>query len=234
MSQNISQDKVKLNLARIKKFGNTFEIPINPDAALKYKNGEISELREVLLADGIFSDAKKGLHHTDNELNKAFQTTDTNKIAHIILTEGEIQLTADHRAVEKEQRLRKLVTMIHRQAIDPNTKLPHPATRIEAALEEAKFHLNDNKSVEEQFDEAISKLRPIIPISIEMRKVEVIIPAQYAGKAYGVVSSNSKMLGDTWNADGSWTVKVELPAGMYPEFLDKLNSLTHGEVVVKE
>ena len=233
MASTISQDKIKLNLARIKKFGQTFEINIDPDAALKYKSGEISDLREVLLADNIFSDAKKGMAAPESELQKVFHTSDTNKIADIILKEGEIQATSEHRSEEREKRLKKLITMIHAQAIDSKTGLPHPATRIQAALEEAKVHLDDHKTVEEQFDDVIAKLRPIIPIKIEQKQVNIIIPATYAGKSYQIVNSNSKILSDNWNSDGSWTVKVEIPAGLYPEFLDKLNSLTHGEVVVK-
>ena len=224
----------KLNVARIKKFGNTFEISINPDAAIKYKRGEISDLREVLLADNIFSDAKKGMTVSDDELNKAFQTTDVSKIAHIILTEGEIQATAEHRSAEREQKRKQLIHMISSQAINPKTKLPHPPTRIEAALEEAKVHLEDHKSIEEQFDDIIRKLRPIIPISIEMAELTFTIPATYSGKAYNIVNSNSKILRDNWNSDGSWTVTAEMPAGMKLDFIEKLNSLTHGEVVVKE
>lgn len=222
----------KLNVARIKKFGMNFEIAVDPDAALHYKqNG--GNVDDVLQADGIFTDAKKGLQATDDDLNKVFQTTDTAKIAHIIITEGEIQLTAEHRSEEREQKKRKLINMIHIQAVDPKTKLPHPPNRIEAALEEGKVAIDYNRPIEEQFDDIISKLRPIIPISIEMAQFDVTIPSQYSGKAYGVVNSNAKIMKDTWNGDGSWTVTVEIPAGFKPEFLEKLNALTHGEVVVK-
>ncbi len=234
MSDKISQDKIKINVARLKKFGNTFEINIDPDAAVRYRKGEITDLGEVLLADNIFSDAKKGQIAPNERLQEAFHTTDTTKIAETILNEGEVQATAEHRAEEREQKRRKLISMINKQAIDPKTGLPHPPNRIEAALEEGKIHIDYNRGVEEQFDDIISKLRPIIPISIEKKEVNITIPATYAGKAYGVVSSNSKMLQDTWNSDGSWTVKVEIPAGFYPEFLEKLNSLTHGEVIVEE
>jgi ribosome maturation protein SDO1 len=234
MADTISSDKIKLNLARIKKFGQTFEINVDPDAALKYKCGETEDLREVLLADNVFSDAKKGLVVSESDLEKAFNTTNTNKIAEIILKEGEIQVTSDHRAEEREQKRKKLVTMIHQQAIDSKTGLPHPVTRIEAALEEARVQLDDHKTVEDQFDDVIAKLRPIIPIKIEQKQADITIPAAYAGKSYNIVSSGSKILNDHWNNDGSWTVKVEVPAGLYPDFLDKINSLTHGKVVVKE
>jgi len=222
---------MKLSLARIKKFGQNFEISIDPDAAMKYRAGEVG-IDEVLLVDDIFTDAKKGLKATDNELQKVFQTTDTEKIAEIILKSGEIQSTAEQRSGERDQLKKKLIHLIHQQAIDPTTKLPHPVTRIEAALAEGKVPIDYNKSAEDQFDEVVKKLRPIIPISIEMATLTITIPSQYSGKAYNIVSSGSKILKDTWNGDGSWTVSVELPAGMKPDFVEKLNSLTHGEVSI--
>jgi len=224
----------KLNLARIKKFGETFEISVDPDKALQYKKGYINDLNEVLLADHIFTDAHKGLVASDEELEKVFHTTDSMKIAAIIVKDGEVQLTAEHRSAEREQKRRRLVNMIQQQAIDPKTKLPHPAARIELALEQGKIHLDDHKTVEEQFDDVISRLRPIIPISIEEKEFTVLIPSQYSGKAYNFVKSSGKILKEEWTNSGDWKVRLSLPAGLFQEFLDKLNGLTHGEVVVEE
>lgn len=220
----------KLNLARIKKFGEIFEISVDPDKALQYKKGEINDLREVLLANKIFTDAHKGLTPSQEELEKAFQNTNTEKIAHVIIKEGEIQLTSEHRQQEREQHKKRLINLIHKQAVNPQTGLPHPPTRIEAALEQGKIHLDDHKSVEEQFEGIISKLRPIIPISIEEKEVLLIIPAQYTGKAYNFVKSGAKIKFEEWTNEGSWKVRIIIPAGMYPEFIEKLNGITHGEV----
>ncbi len=223
----------KINVAKIKKFGHNFEISIDPDAALKYKKGEINDLNEVLLATRIFTDAKKGLAAANDKLMEAFKTTDTAKIADLILKSGEIQATAEHRNEEREQQKRKLINLIHRNAVDPKTGFPHPPNRIETALEEGKIHLDYNQTVEEQFDEIIAKLRPIIPIKIEQKKIKIIIPAQFSGKLYSFVKSNSAILGEEWMNNGNWKVKVEIPAGLQQEFIDKLNSLTHGEVLVE-
>jgi len=224
----------KISLARIKKHGINFEINVNPDKALDYKNGIIPDLNEVMLADNIFTDVKRGLTASKDDLMKVFETTDINIIADIILKKGEIQVTSEHRAKEREHRRKKLVHLIHIQAIDPKTNLPHPENRIEAALEEAKVHLADHKTIEEQFDEIISRLRPIIPIKIEKKELIITIPAQYSGKSYSVVKGNSTILRDEWLNDGSWKVVVEIPAGLWQDFINKLNSLTHGEVLVEE
>ncbi|MBS3116016.1 ribosome assembly factor SBDS [Candidatus Woesearchaeota archaeon] len=223
----------KPTIARLKRYGKTFELSVDPDKALAYKKGSISDVDEVLHSDSIFTDAKKGERPSEAELKKVFATTDQRKIADLIIREGEIQHTAEHRAQEKEQRKRKLITMIHTQAVDPKTGYPHPPERIEAALEQGKIHLDDHRPVEQQFDEIIKKLRPIIPIHIEQKQLVVIIPAEFAGKMYSVIHSSGRVLKEDWLSNGNWSVKLELPAGLVSEFIDKMNSLTHGEVIVE-
>jgi ribosome maturation protein SDO1 len=223
----------KLSLARIKKFGQTFEISIDPEAALKFKNGDINNIREVLHSEQIFLDAKKGEIAPSNKLQEVFKTDDPLKVAEIIIKEGEIQTTSEHRSKEREQKLNQLIGMIHRMGINPTNNLPHPANRIEAALEEAKFRLDEHKSAEDQLEDALSKIRPIIPIKIEQRILVLTIPGAHVGKANGLVRGNCKILNEDWRQDGSWAVKVEIPAGFQEELMDKLNGITHGEVQVE-
>ncbi|MBU0469931.1 MAG: ribosome assembly factor SBDS [Nanoarchaeota archaeon] len=223
----------KINLARIKKFGHNFEISIDPDTALEYKKGKVADLREVLLANNVFTDAKKGLIASEEKLEEAFKTTDVNVIADYILKYGEIQSTSEHRSAEREQAKKKLIQIIHKQAVDPKTGFPHPPNRIEAALEQGKINLDYNRTVEEQFEEIISKLRPIIPIKIEQKRMTLTIPAEYIGKIYQWVKNNAKILNENWTNSGEWEVKVEVPAGFQQEFIDHLNSLTHGNTVVE-
>ena len=40
--------------------GEKFEILVDPDKGLKYKRGEIGEIRNVLMIDTIFTDANNG------------------------------------------------------------------------------------------------------------------------------------------------------------------------------
>ena len=222
----------KITLARLKKFGQTFEISVDPDKALFYKKGQITDLDEVLHADNIFLDAKKGMVAPQAELEKVFKTTDTQKIADIIVREGEIQFTAEHRQLEREQKIKKIVYLIHKQAIDARTGFPIPLERIEAALEQAKIHLDENKPIEDQLDNIITALRPILPIKIEQKRMSINIPSQYAGKAQSVLRSMGIQKED-WKSDGSWEVTIEVPAGLLQESIDKINAVTHGQAVVK-
>ena len=186
----------------------------------------------MLHADNIFLDAKKGQVAPHAELEKAFKTTNAAKVADIIIKEGEIQFTAEHRAQEREQKIKKIVYLIHKQAIDARTGFPIPLERIEAALEQAKIHLDENKPIEDQLDNIITALRPILPIKIEQKRMSINIPSQYAGKAQSVLRSMGIQKED-WKSDGSWEVTIEVPAGLLQESIDKINAVTHGQAVVK-
>ena len=223
----------KLSIARLKRFGETFEVSIDVDKALLYKKGLLTDLSEAVQAQRIFVDAHRGEVASQGQLQKAFSSVDFEVIADRIIKEGEVQLSAAHLEQEREQKLRRLVHYIHLNALDPRTGFVHPVARIEAALEQGKIHLDERRTVEEQLDEVIAKLRPILPLRLEKALLIAVIPGQYAGKLYTFVKNNSNLLKEEWNSDGSWRIKAEMPAGFKPEFIEKLNALTHGEVIVE-
>jgi len=60
----------------------------------------------------------------------------------------------------------------------------------------------------------------------------ITIPAQFSGKLYPIVHVYTVQKED-WLNNGDWKVVVEVPAGLVLEFIDKLNSITHGQVLVE-
>ena len=79
----------------------------------------------------------------------------------------------------------------------------------------------------------LSRLRPLIPISIEQIKISVKIPSQYIGKAYGIARNYGALEREDWQSDGSWIGIIRIPAGMQTDFYDKLNDVTKGNVSTK-
>ena len=217
-------------VARISIKEKNFEIIVKPDPALSYREGKSVPLSEVLVADMVFSDAKKGLKVSEGDLQAAFGTTDIQKIADVILKRGVLQLTAEQRRRMVEEKRRQIITLISRQCVDPRTKLPHPPLRIQQALEQVHFSVDPFKDAEEQANEAIALLRSVLPISTEKVSVSVKIPSQYVGKAYGAVKSFGKIKRESWGSDGSWAAIVEMPAGLYGPFLEKLGEITRGNI----
>ena len=217
-----------LNLARIKKGSDVFEIVVNPDQAIYYRHHPETNIRDAIVYPKIYSDAKKGLLAPEQRMQAIFGTTDALEVAKIILTKGDIQVSAEHRQKLQEQKRHRIIDIIRRQGVDPRTNAPHPLTRIENALKEAKVRIDEYSPAEQQVPEILKALRPILPIKMVTKELNVTVPAQYAPKIHPLVKTFGKILKERWESDGSWNGTVEIPGGLETEFYDKLNGMTHG------
>ncbi len=224
------KERVHFNTAKLKKGGETFEIAVDPDLAISFRNKKPVDIKEVLKSEHIFSDVKKGLIASEEHMHTIFEMKDVLKIAEFILTHGELQLTNDYRHKLYEEKKKRIIDIIARNGVDPKTHLPHPKTRIENAISEAKVTFDYYQSAEDQVQDVLKHIMKVLPIKFEMIKVEVKIGSKYASKMYGTVSSFGKIMHDSWTPDGTWIVVVEIPAGIQNDFYDKLNALTHGDV----
>jgi len=219
--------------ARISRSGEKFEILVKPEPALEYKMGKQLSVSQLLAIDEIYSDAGKGTHASTEKLEKAFGTTDALKIAEEIMKHGELQLTTDQRRQLVEDKRKQIVAFISRNCIDPRTATPHPPLRIEQALAQVKFSIDPFKSADEQAKEIIEQLRPILPIKMEHMRVAVKIMAEFAAKGYGAVKGFGTITNEEWQADGALVAVVEMPAGLYGPFLEKLGKITQGTIETK-
>jgi ribosome maturation protein SDO1 len=222
-------------IGRLESHGHRFEVLVDPYRAQEVRDDPDDKQieSEDLAADKVFKDASAGDEMGDAPIKDAFGTTDVVEIAQEIVTEGEIQLTTEQRREMREQKRKAVVNYLARHALNPQTGNPHPPQRIENAMEEVRFHADPFRSTEEQAEELLDKLRPKIPIKIETVRVDVRIPAEHAGAAYGIVKTTGNLVRDQWQSDGSWEGTVKIPAGMQTEFYEKLNERTKGNVETK-
>ena len=228
------EERYSINTAFIKKGGEHFEVVVDPDKAVAYKQNGKEPIHDILKSMHIFFDAKKGDLASEHHMKTVFGSSDPTVVAEYILKHGEIQLTKEYRDSLREQKRKKIMTIIQRNAIDPHTKLPHPLTRIELAFEEAKIRVDEIKKAEDQVQEIVRKLQPILPIKFDQAKLHIHLPAQYAPKLYQTISSFGTVKKQEWLTDGSGEGEVEVPAGMVPECIDTLNSKTHGSVQITQ
>lgn len=223
----------KFTTARIAKSGEKFEILVKPEEALDYKMGKQLGISQLLVIDEIYSDANKGTHASEEKLQKAFGTTDPVKIAEDIMKHGELQLTTDQRRQLVEDKRKQIVAFIARNCIDPRSGTPHPPIRIEQALNQVKYSIDPFKTVEEQSKDIIDELRSIIPIKIEQMRVAVKILAEHSAKGYGALKNYGTITREEWQADGALVAVVEMPAGVYGPFLERLGKITQGTIQTK-
>src|SRR5512137_2230108 len=194
----------KFTIARLTKDNEHFEVLVKPNKALDYRNGKIASITEAIAAETIFSDANKGTRVKEEDLKKAFGTTDPLKIADMILKKGTLQLTTEQRRKMVEDKRKQIIDFISREAVDPKTNLPHPPTRIENAMEQIRYPIDPYKPIEEQARDIIKLLRPILPLKVEQLQIAVTIPSIYAVRAYGAVKTYGAIKREEWRGDGSW------------------------------
>lgn len=221
--------------ARLESHGERFEVLIDPDAALAIKRGEFDgELEEVIAAEDVFENASRGDRPAEEDLETVFDTTDPLSIIPEVVERGEIQITAEQRKQMAAQKHRQLVDVIARNAINPQMDdAPHPPDRIERALEQTDFRIDPMRPVEQQVDEALDALRPVIPIRFDEVTVAVRIPAEHAGAAQARVREYAGLDTEEWQADGAWVGVTTFPAGLQTEFYELVNEWTQGTAETK-
>jgi ribosome maturation protein SDO1 len=219
-------------IVHFKTRGETYELYVDADQALKYRSGEPVELRDVLAVEQVFKDAAKGDKAGEEHLKEIFQVTDTRDAIKEILLKGELHLTTEQKRQMLIDRRKQISSIIARNAINPQTQTPHPLTRIEAAMDEARVEIVITKSANEQVEKVLKALKPLIPIKFEKLTVAVKIPAAYAGRLHHIIHDLGEIKKDEW-VGGEQFCLIEIPAGLQDEFYSKLNGATHGDVKTK-
>jgi len=223
----------KFTTARISKSGEKFEVLVKPDPALDYKMGKQLSVSQLLVIEEIYSDAGKGTRASAEKLQKAFGTQDPLAIAEEIMRHGELQLTTDQRRQLVEDKRKQIVAFVARNCIDPRTGTPHPPVRIEQAMAQIKYSIDPFKSADEQAKDVIDELRALLPIKMEQMRVAVKILAEYSAKGYGTLKGYGTISREEWQADGSLVAVIEMPAGLYGPFVERLGKVTQGTIQTK-
>jgi len=222
----------KAIIASYDREGEHFELFLDPDNAYLYLEGSKKDLRNILVVDEVFEDAKNGERHKAEAIKKAFGTTDIFEILKIMLEKGEVQLTTEQKRKKLEETRKKILAIICMEAIDARTKAPIPIQRLENALEQVRIHIDPFKDPREQVPGIVKLLLPLIPIKFEKINIAVKVPAAHAHRCYGTLKSYG-IKKEQWLGDGSLVVMIEIPAGMQGEVFDRLNKLTAGQIETK-
>jgi ribosome maturation protein SDO1 len=220
-------------IARYEKQGDRFEVLVDPEKAQEIREGAEIPLSDVLVIDAIFKDAKKGDHASEHLYNKIFDTEDVEAIALIIIKQGEIQLTTQQKKNMQDVKRKQIVEIIAKNAINPQTKTPHPPQRIELALEEARIHVDPFKPAQSQVQDILKKLQAIMPIRFEKVTLAIKIPGNDYARCYQELHDAGRMLKEEWQSDGSWIGLIEIPAGIQLDLIDRIQSKTKGQAEVK-
>lgn len=216
--------------ARLRVKNKQYEIRVDLDEALKVKAKKPANLLGALETPHVWTNVKEGNKASESDLKAAFGTSDLSEVAAKIITSGEIEKPQEFRDAEREMKIKRVLDIILKNAVDQHGR-PYTADRIKRAIDEVHFSF-DNRAPEQQVPELLEKLKTVIPIKIETKRVKLIIPAQYTGQVYGILKDYKES--EEWLSNGNLQVILNIPAGMQLDFYDKLNNITHGSVQSEE
>jgi len=216
-------------IGKIVKNGERFELFLDPNNAYAYLEGKKKDLKNILVVEEVFKDAKKGERQSPSKIIASFGTSDVYAVLKEVLDHGEVPLTTAQRKKMVEEKRKRIISIIAKNAIDVRTKAPVPEKRIEMAMEEVKVHIDPFKKPEDQIETVLSALKLVLPLKFEKVQVAVKVPAKYAMKAYSVLHSYS-IKKEEWTSQGDLIAIVEIPAGLQGEIYERLAKITNGEV----
>jgi len=224
----------KFTIVRYSAGNDKFEILVKPDPALEYKLGKKMDISNIMISDEIYSDANKGTRCSSEKLMKHFKTTDQLEIAKQIMDKGDLNLNTDQRRKMIEEKKRQIVEYINKNFVDPKSHMPHPISRINAVLDEARVAIDPFKRLDDQLKNIVEPLRKIIPLKSEILELTVTVPAQFSGQSFSVFKTIGDIKSEQWLSDGSLQVILSINAGLKSSFLVRIGTATKGSAQVIE
>ncbi len=218
-------------IARLRSGKLTFETRVDLDSAMKLKRGEKIDISSIIRDRFVYTDIKKSMKAGSAELENVFGTTDLFQIVERIVKKGEIEVTQEFRDEAVENKKKQIIDFLSKNAVDVRTGRPFTPDMITNALKQAGVKI-ESISIEKQLSGILEKLKTIIPIKIETKKIKIKIPAQFTGRVYGLVQEYKEK--EDWLSDGSLEIVLNIPVGVQMDFYDKLNSITHGAALTSE
>lgn len=128
----------------------TPQIACYKNTVRSYRSGAQTDLSEVIQIDNVFSNVSKGAVASSDDLQKAFGTTDVQKVLLEVLKKGELQVGEKERAVELEDLKKEICTEVAGRCVDPGTQRPHTVGMIEKAMGEVGYSVKPGKSAKVQ------------------------------------------------------------------------------------
>lgn len=154
--------KVLTNVAvvRLKKQGKRFEIACYPNTVMSWRSGAQKDLTEVLQARTVFTNVSKGIAARNDELTKAFGTTDQDAICNIILEKGELQVGDKERKQMLDTTFRDIAAIVAEKCINPHTSRPLTVSMVEKAMrDDLHYSVVPRKNAKQQALDVIRMLK---------------------------------------------------------------------------
>lgn len=224
-----------VSLVRMKKGKIRFEVACYQNKVQDWRKGIEKDLDEVLQIPQVFINVSKGQTASNEELEKAFGTTDQNEVIQLILKKGELQVGEKERQAQSSQTRAEILQLIAGKCVNPGTKRPYPVSIIDKTLTELGFNVSTSKPAKTQALDAIKLIQEknVIPIARARIRVTITDESKSAKKYVDKVKALASEIEDEdWSSQWELTMAVD-PGNFRPlDDLVREESKGRGEVQV--
>ncbi len=223
-------DLGKFTLVKYSYHGNRYEFVVNPENAWLFKQGEDIPLDDIVEGYIIFENFSKGLKADASGLENIFGTSNEKDIIKTMLEKGDLQLTQEQRKRFLKEKRDEIIAYLVKHAVNPRTKAPHPASRIEKAMDDSGVRVDRKEPSADQARRILKEIQQILPIQIESATIEFVIPPKDTGRLYGFIQGQGDVTNEDWSKDGSLTMILKVPAGVVAKLLEDISDKSKGRI----
>ncbi|WFD44519.1 hypothetical protein MPSI1_003187 [Malassezia psittaci] len=185
------------------------------------------DLDEVVQIENVFLNVSKGQVAPNDDLNKAFGTTNVSEIIVEILKKGELQVGDKERSHELTNLWREIATQLAQSCVEPSSQKPYTVGMIEKAMKEIHWSVKTGKSAKSQSLEVLKLLqaKDVIPIQRARMRVRVSMPPKEGKRLKDKIVAMFEDIEDEDYSD-EW----ELIGTIEPGSLKQINTLIEEDV----
>ncbi|GJJ09398.1 hypothetical protein Clacol_003620 [Clathrus columnatus] len=242
-----------VSIVRLKKGGKRFElhtkvitiiwdkkIACYKNKVQEWRRGIETSLDDVLQINNVFINVSKGEVAKANDLQKAFNTSDINKIVKEILSKGEVQVGDKERAHDLNNLWREIATQVAEKCVDPETQRPYSVGIIEKAMTEAGFSIRQGKNAKSQVEmqersslttlnflkvlDCIKLLQTgsTLPIQRARMRIKITIPVADKDQLKGSILQSADKVESENQDDQNWIAVLLIDPGQFRVLNDLL------------
>ncbi|WFD41340.1 uncharacterized protein MJAP1_004337 [Malassezia japonica] len=186
-----------------------------------------TDLDEVVQIENVFLNVSKGQVAPNDDLSKAFGTTDVAEIIPEILKKGELQVGDKERSHELTNLWREIATQLAQSCVEPSSQKPYTVGMVEKAMKDVHYSVKTGKSAKSQALDVLKLLQAknTIPIQRARMRVRVTMPPKEGKRLKEKLVALFENIEDEDYSD-EW----ELVGTIEPGSLRQINLLLENEV----
>lgn len=233
LKQPVTQVRLtNVAVVRLKRKGKRFELACYKNKVLSWREGNETDMDEVLQVENIFTNVSKGVLANKKDLLNVFKTEDKAKIIDEILRKGELQVSERERQYQADNLFNEIAAIVAEKCVDGDTKRPYSVGVIERAMKETiQYKVVPSKNAKTQAQTVIKELSEHMNIQRAQMRVQLQVPSK--GKA---IKEKLESHVHSWESiewgDGELDATALIDPGNFRVIEDLLRAETKGKATL--